>query len=93
MEHLTTFFRGPGEPSTPLVMATSAFATVAFLAVAKRTLWPAEPRVLPNPLKTIIPRMTEDEVAALAYRPDQFPGARDVDTPVGLTWRELRLGS
>ncbi|CAM1505635.1 Fc.00g112720.m01.CDS01 [Cosmosporella sp. VM-42] len=66
----------PELPSAALV-ATTAVATVAFLAIAKATLWPARPKVLRNPLKLGVVGKE------LVYQPDAFPGARDVDTPYG----------
>ena len=36
-----------------------------------------------SPLQTLIPRMSDSQVARLPYPPDFFPGARDVATPYG----------
>lgn len=40
-------------------------------------------RSIPSPLTTQIPHLSPDEIAALPYPPDYYPGARDVKTPYG----------
>ena len=40
-------------------------------------------QVVPSPLKTLIPRLSDAEIAALPYPPDAYPGARDVLSPYG----------
>jgi hypothetical protein len=40
-------------------------------------------RSIPSPLTTQIPNLSPDEIAALPYPPDYYPGARDVKTPYG----------
>ena len=60
-------------------------AVVLGLTSAAAVQWPPRrERVLPNPLKTgLISRLPDDdELGRLVYQPDQFPGARDVETPV-----------
>lgn len=39
--------------------------------------------VVPSPLKTLIPRLSDAETADLPYPPDAYPGARDVLSPYG----------
>src|ERR1700742_5302946 len=39
--------------------------------------------VIPSPLKTVIPAVTDSQISRLAYPPDYFPGGRDVETPFG----------
>ena len=39
--------------------------------------------VVPSPLKTLIPRLSDTEAANLPYPPDAYPGARDVISPYG----------
>lgn len=69
--------------SAALVITTTAIATTALLVLTKVSLWPRREKVLPGPLKTVLPRMPRGELEELVYQPDQFPGARDVETPVG----------
>ncbi|KAF9880025.1 hypothetical protein CkaCkLH20_02836 [Colletotrichum karsti] len=71
------------EPRTVAVVATTVFTTLSLLALARRGLYPKWGSAIPNPLKTKMPQLTTDEVKKLVYRPDHFPGARDVDTPYG----------
>ncbi|KAK3328851.1 Alpha/Beta hydrolase protein [Apodospora peruviana] len=44
---------------------------------------PSGPKIYPNPLRTVIPGLSKDEVDKLDYKPDAFPGVRDVETPYG----------
>lgn len=67
---------------TAIVVSTTAVATAALVVLAKAALWPSNPKVIPSPLKTVIPHTPKDKLAHLVYQPDQFPGARDVETPV-----------
>jgi hypothetical protein len=69
-----------GTPTGAVIILT----TVVILGLTSAsTLWPRREKVLPNPLKTgLISRLPDDELKNLVYQPDQFPGARDVETPV-----------
>jgi hypothetical protein len=69
---------------TSALIASTAVATIAFLTLAKWALYPRRRSIIPNPLKTTIPYLTQAEVEGLDYRPGMFSGARDVDTPVSL---------
>ena len=75
--------------STAFVVTTTAVATATLVVVAKATLWPKRHKTLQSPLKTIIPRYAKAELAELAYQPDQFPGAKDVETPVSAQCMKL----
>lgn len=70
-----SFFRWP-------TVTVTVVATATLLLLARSALRPRWGKALPNPLKTTIPRLSRDEIEGLVYRPDAFPGARDVDTPV-----------
>jgi hypothetical protein len=72
--------------STTAIVTATAIATTAFIAFGKISLWPQREKVLPSPLKTLSPAAvaSSDTFNDLVYQPDQFPGARDVDTPVSL---------
>src|SRR6201992_4310939 len=39
--------------------------------------------ITPSPLKATLPGLSSQELSALAYKPDYFPGARNVNTPYG----------
>ncbi|KAK2005125.1 alpha/beta-hydrolase [Colletotrichum falcatum] len=71
------------EPRTAAIVATTIVATLSFLSLARLGLYPYWGTAIPNPLKTKLPSLTGDEVKKLPYRPDCFPGARDVETPYG----------
>ena len=64
------------------LIAVTAVATVAFLWLARVALYPRGQSVIPNPLRTEIPQLSEKEVSRLEYGPNAYPGARDVPTPV-----------
>jgi hypothetical protein len=68
--------------SSVLLVTTTAVSTVATLSFLRWYLYPAHEKIMPSPLKTVIPHLSKDEVAKLEYAPDAFPGARDVETPV-----------
>ncbi|KAM5351600.1 hypothetical protein ACJ41O_004323 [Fusarium nematophilum] len=71
-------------PSPALVATTTAIATVAFLALARVVLYPALPKAIRNPLREgAYARSDGEKTKDLVYQPDQFPGARDVETPYG----------
>lgn len=71
------------DTSTVLVITTTVLSTVAFLAIARALLYPVRPKTIRNPLKTgVYDNANADKLKNLVYQPDQFPGARDVETPV-----------
>ena len=61
---------------------TTSLATVAALALLCVALRQPQPQVFRSPLRTLIPTLSKEDLAKLDYSPDEFPGARDVDTPV-----------
>ncbi|KAF4464659.1 2-hydroxy-6-oxo-6-phenylhexa-24-dienoate hydrolase [Fusarium albosuccineum] len=70
--------------SPALVAVTTAIATVAFLALARAALYPVLPKTIRNPLKEgVYAKANASKNKNLVYQPDQFPGARDVETPYG----------
>lgn len=83
MSHWWTSRAYPEWPASPIVIAaTATVVTAATLVLAREVLWPKWARVLRSPLKTTLPYMRKEDIADLVYQPDQFPGARDVETPV-----------
>ncbi|KAI1385091.1 alpha/beta-hydrolase [Hypoxylon trugodes] len=83
METLSKCLEVPTEPRSTAVIATTIATTVALMSLARFTLWPRKRTIIPSPLKTSLPKLSKDEVTALSYGTDTFPGARDVDTPYG----------
>lgn len=71
-------------PATAALVTATAITTTTVLALANTVLWPRREKTIPNPLKTTLPRLPQEEIEELVYQPDQLPGARDVQTPVSL---------
>ncbi|KAL7943435.1 putative alpha/beta hydrolase family protein [Trichoderma barbatum] len=82
MDSTSSFFRWAPLSQTAIAVTTTAVATT-LLVFVRSALWPRWGKALPNPLKTAIPGRPKEEIDGLVYRPDAFPGARDVDTPYG----------
>ncbi|KAK0631839.1 Alpha/Beta hydrolase protein [Immersiella caudata] len=72
-----------GSGNTTVIVVTTAIATTAALSLLKRYLWRTHPPIIPSPLHTLLPRLSQTELDKLEYKPDAFPGARDVVTPYG----------
>jgi hypothetical protein len=83
MNLVSRIWNSDGETSTAVVVATTAVATISVLALSRYALWPSRPKIIKGPLQSVIPRLSRLELQAVDYRPDHFPGARDVETPVG----------
>jgi hypothetical protein len=79
-----------GSINQGLMIASTAIATAAFFSLLRRFLWPTPPQVLRSPLRTVIPGLSQDELNKLEYKPDNFPGARDVETPVSFFIQSTR---
>lgn len=77
----------------PTLATTTAMATTSLIVLARIALWPRKQAVLKSPLRTVMPRLSSEELAGLAYVPDSFPGARDVDTPVWGTEAKNKLST
>ena len=69
-------------PSTAAIATSAALVTATALIISREFLWPRWARVLKSPLRTVLPSMSAEDTKSLVYQPDQFPGARDVETPV-----------
>lgn len=82
LEYLDAKLANEPMPSAiTLIVATAALTTVVLL-LAGALFYPGYQSVIPNPLRTGIPHLSEKEVSRLEYKPDAYPGARDVTTPV-----------
>jgi pimeloyl-ACP methyl ester carboxylesterase len=68
--------------NTGLIVAGTAIATAALLSFLRGYLWPAQPKIVRSPLRSLLPKLSKDDFDKLEYKPDNFPGARDVETPV-----------
>ena len=56
---------------------------IALLGLKSKTGGAREDQVLPSPIKTLLAKLSSDEIANLPYPPDAFPGVRDVESPYG----------
>ena len=78
-----------GHYNTAAIAATTVLATViatfAALSFLRFAMQPSRPQIHQSPLRTLIPTLSKDELSKLDYSPDEFPGARDVITPVNLS--------
>ncbi|KAI0424147.1 Alpha/Beta hydrolase protein [Xylaria sp. FL1042] len=83
MDIVAEYFNSLSELTTPVVVATTVATTLALASLTRFALWPRKPQIIPGALTTSVPRLSEDELAKATYRPDHFPGARDVVTPYG----------
>ncbi|KAF7879133.1 hypothetical protein EAF04_000332 [Stromatinia cepivora] len=45
----------------------------------------SQSKIIPSPLTTQIPTLSQEEISTLPYPPDIFPGARDIPSPYGNT--------
>lgn len=72
----------PPVRNTGFILSCSA-ATLTLIALARLSLQAPPPRTIRSPRATQLPSLSEAEQAALPYPPDAFPGARDVESPVG----------
>lgn len=68
--------------STLSIVTATLLVTLTTMYVLRRTFTLVRQPVEPSPLRTVIPRLSKDELERLEYRPDELPGARDVMTPV-----------
>ena len=65
-----------------VTVAATAVAATAVLALLRWVLYPQRVKIIAGPLRSVLPKLSADQVAQLEYAPDIFPGARDVTTPV-----------
>ncbi|KAI1124694.1 Alpha/Beta hydrolase protein [Nemania abortiva] len=83
MDAVARCLSSPSESTTTAVVATTVITTLALASLTRFALWPRKPQIIPGALTTSVPRLSKEELAKVTYRPDHFPGARDVATPYG----------
>ncbi|RYP02681.1 hypothetical protein DL764_005671 [Monosporascus ibericus] len=84
MEPVSKCFDGPAASGSTSVIVTTVLATITLLSFTRYALWPSsKPKVIPGPLATYLPRLSQDELKKVTYHPDYYPGARNVATPYG----------
>ena len=78
---LSKAFVGP----VGLTFIAMVITAVAILRPSSRSSQPfIHRRNIPSPRKTLLPRLSAQQAAALAYPLNLLPGARDVATPYGV---------
>ena len=89
MSHLASTHPEQAEQSMALLVATTVVTTfavtVSLVSFLNYTLWPKRPKIIEGPLHSVVARLPKHELDKLNYKPDAFPGARDVSTPVCFT--------
>ena len=69
---------------TPLLLTIPAIALLIPVTLALNRVPTRTPRsVIPSPRETLLPTLSKAQQDDLAYRPDFYPGARDVKTLYG----------
>lgn len=91
LEYLDAKLSEEPMPSALALIVATAALTAVFLLLASALFYPGYESVIPNPLRTRIPQLPEKEVSRLEYKPDAYPGARDVTTPVCIYNRYERV--
>jgi hypothetical protein len=68
------------------LIGSSVATTLALVAITRYAFQSTPPKIIPSPRTTVLPRLSKQEQDALSYPPDVFPGARDVVSPVSITY-------
>jgi hypothetical protein len=71
----------PAKIANPIAAAALAYGIVsAFRYMLRPT---GGPTITESPLKSLLPRLSEEQISRLPYPIEVFPGARDVTSPYG----------
>ena len=89
MSFVSGLWPGESAANATALIASTVIATGVLLAFVRHALWPEQVKIIKGPLHTIIPKLSAHEIGKLEYKPDIFPGARDVSTPVSSPTRGL----
>src|SRR5271156_5883787 len=84
MDYIYRVFHLPPDRDVTYIIGASVITTFAVLTVTRLALQGKQEKVYRSPRETLLPKLTEAEIAALPYPPDVLPGGRDVDSPVCL---------
>ena len=76
-------------PSAPLLwiyvpIFVAACCFLLGLGISRRSA-SSDPPIVKSPRSTLLPKLSQEEIAELPYPPDIFPGGRYVETPYGST--------
>jgi hypothetical protein len=75
-----------------VAIGAASLGTLLLLGTVSSALKSSPVTVIPSPVASKLPQLTEEEVQQLPYPPDALPGARDVQSPYG-TVRVYEWGS
>jgi hypothetical protein len=64
-------------------IGAASLGTLLLLGTVSSVLKSAPLTVIPSPVQSKLPHLSEEEVQQLPYPPDALPGARDVNSPYG----------
>ena len=85
MDFISGIFSPPLDRSVTYIIGASVITTFAVLTVSRLALQGKQQKIIRSPRETLLPKLTEAEIAELDYPPDVLPGSRDVDSPVCVT--------
>jgi hypothetical protein len=66
-----------------VVIGAASVGTLLLLGTVSSALRSSPSTVIPSPVQSKLPQLSEEEVQQLPYPPDALPGARDVQSPYG----------
>jgi hypothetical protein len=66
-----------------VAIGAASLGTLLVLGTITSALRSAPTTVIPSPVQTKLPQLSEEDVQELPYPPDALPGARDVKSPYG----------
>jgi hypothetical protein len=89
MEYISRTFKPPLDRNVAYIVGASIITTFAIVSVARLAFRGEQRKIIPSPRETLLPNLTEAEIAELPYPPDVLPGGRDVDSPVCVTLPSL----
>jgi hypothetical protein len=89
MEYISRIFNPAPDYNVTYIIGASVITTFAVLSVSRIAFQGKQRKIIRSPRETLLPNLTEAEIAALPYPPDVLPGGRDVDSPVCVTLPSL----
>jgi hypothetical protein len=66
-----------------VAIGAASLGTLLLLGTVSSALKSSPVTVIPSPVASKLPELTEEELQQLPYPPDALPGARDVKSPYG----------
>jgi hypothetical protein len=85
MDYISRIFRPPPDRNITYIIGASVLTTFAVLTVSRLAFQGKQRKIIRSPRETLLPTLTDAEIAELPYPPDVLPGGRYVDSPVSVT--------